>query len=283
MRRIIGAVLALAMLALVVNIFLLRPSAMVVHKGSVDPPIVGAPGGFHTPGTNTLCLSGGGFRAALFDVGALWRLNELGALQKVDFVSSVSGGSLVAAYLVLHWPELDFDSTTGVATNFPNIVANPLLDLTKNNLVGPSLTSAALTRRSVAQSMAQEYSTLLFGSATLSDLPDFQGPNKRGPRLIMNATRLEDGSLWTFGQDGITAEHWPTNFINGQLGDDRKLPISTAVAASAAFPPFLAPLILDVSRVLPSRDTLIARYRNKLPVNDPDAGSYLENYVSQWI
>jgi NTE family protein len=44
-----------------------------------------------------LCLSGGGYRAILFHVGALWRLNELGYLPKLDRVSSVSGGSITAA------------------------------------------------------------------------------------------------------------------------------------------------------------------------------------------
>ena len=34
-----------------------------------------------------LCLSGGGYRAMLFHVGALWRLNELGWLPRLDRVS----------------------------------------------------------------------------------------------------------------------------------------------------------------------------------------------------
>ena len=37
-----------------------------------------------------LCLSGGGYRAMIFHVGAIWRLNELGYLAKLDRVSSVS-------------------------------------------------------------------------------------------------------------------------------------------------------------------------------------------------
>src|SRR4051812_29906509 len=55
-----------------------------------------------------LCLSGGGYRAALFHLGAVRRLNELGILSKVTTVSAVSGGSILAAHLaqVLRpWPE----------------------------------------------------------------------------------------------------------------------------------------------------------------------------------
>src|SRR5690349_24700851 len=46
-----------------------------------------------------LCLSGGGYRAMLFHVGALWRLNELGYLTRLTRVSIVSGGSIAAAVL----------------------------------------------------------------------------------------------------------------------------------------------------------------------------------------
>src|SRR5215212_7756481 len=55
---------------------------------------------------NALCLSGGGFRATLFHLGALRRLNETGVLAKLDTISSVSGGSIMAAMLATHapWP-----------------------------------------------------------------------------------------------------------------------------------------------------------------------------------
>ena len=46
-----------------------------------------------------LCLSGGGFRALLFHLGALRRLNELGILPKVDTFSATSGGSILACLL----------------------------------------------------------------------------------------------------------------------------------------------------------------------------------------
>src|SRR5262249_48949493 len=46
-----------------------------------------------------LCLSGGGFRASLFHLGALRRLHELGVLQRVDKISSVSGGSIFTGFL----------------------------------------------------------------------------------------------------------------------------------------------------------------------------------------
>ena len=52
-----------------------------------------------------LALSGGGYRAALFHMGAMRRLFELGVLQDPEFrtVSSVSGGSLASAALAQAW------------------------------------------------------------------------------------------------------------------------------------------------------------------------------------
>src|SRR5438067_8951070 len=72
-----------------------------------------------------LCLSGGGYRAMLFHAGALWRLNELGYLPKLDRISSVSGGSITAGVLASNWAQLTFDPN-GVATNYPDLVVGPL-------------------------------------------------------------------------------------------------------------------------------------------------------------
>src|ERR1700709_1405873 len=71
-----------------------------------------------------LCLSGGGYRAMLFHLGALWRLNELGQLAELDRISSVSGGSIPAATLGLNWSRLRFEN--GVALEFPAQVVAPL-------------------------------------------------------------------------------------------------------------------------------------------------------------
>src|SRR5881397_1051954 len=63
-----------------------------------------------------LCLSGGGYRAMLFHLGALWRLNELAYLPKLARISSVSGGSITAGVLGHRWHTLAF--VNDVATTF---------------------------------------------------------------------------------------------------------------------------------------------------------------------
>jgi hypothetical protein len=77
-----------------------------------------------TPGI-ALALSGGGFRATLFHLGALWRLNELGLLARLRIVTSVSGGSIAAAMLGHRWGALRFDGR-GVAADFEPAVVAPL-------------------------------------------------------------------------------------------------------------------------------------------------------------
>ena len=49
-----------------------------------------------------LALSGGGYRAAAYHIGTLRALHKLGILDKVDVISSVSGGSIAAVYYALY-------------------------------------------------------------------------------------------------------------------------------------------------------------------------------------
>src|SRR5829696_6804683 len=72
-----------------------------------------------------LCLSGGGYRAMLFHLGALWRLNDAGYLPKLDWVSSVSGGSITAGVLGAAWSKLDFNEA-GVGEGFHREVVIPI-------------------------------------------------------------------------------------------------------------------------------------------------------------
>ncbi|MCC8957829.1 patatin-like phospholipase family protein [Bradyrhizobium sp. Pear77] len=63
-----------------------------------------------------LSLSGGGYRAMVFHVGALCRLNEVGLVGKLTRISSVSGGSITAGVLGLLWDELQ--SNNGKTVKF---------------------------------------------------------------------------------------------------------------------------------------------------------------------
>ena len=65
-----------------------------------------------------LALSGGGFRATLYHLGSLRFLRDAGILPRVSHITSVSGGSIMAAHLVLNWQryagsEQDYDEAAG--------------------------------------------------------------------------------------------------------------------------------------------------------------------------
>jgi NTE family protein len=179
-----------------------------------------------------LCLSGGGYRAMVFHAGALQRLNELGYLQRLDFVSSVSGGSITAGILALAWKDLRFDAT-GRAANFEQLVVDKVRDMAGRDVDARSvLTGLALPRRRISDRVQAAYRKHLFGEATLQDLPD-------APRFVFCATNLQTTSLFRFSKPYV-ADH--------RLGMARGLevPLATAVTASSAFPPYLSPVTLRI-------------------------------------
>src|SRR5215510_13580131 len=82
----------------------------------------------------SIALSGGGFRAALFHLGVLRRAAELGWLPKVEAISGVSGGSIVAAFAALRWSEMI--SEGGDPAAFEKHVVAPFLTVvTKRNIL----------------------------------------------------------------------------------------------------------------------------------------------------
>ncbi|MCW3118127.1 MAG: hypothetical protein JWM28_2209 [Chitinophagaceae bacterium] len=49
-----------------------------------------------------LSLSGGGYRADAFQLGILKQLHEMAVLDKIDVISTISGGSITGAYYCLN-------------------------------------------------------------------------------------------------------------------------------------------------------------------------------------
>ena len=174
-----------------------------------------------------LCLSGGGYRAMLFHVGALWRLSELGVLPTLSRISSVSGGSIVAAFLGLKWRRLGFDST-GVATQFEAEVVTPLRALARRTIDLPAIVAGAILPGSAASWIARAYRQHLFGDATLQDLPGDP------PRFVINATSVQSGVLVRFMKPAVR------DYRVGELVLPR-MSLADVVAASSAFPPVLSP------------------------------------------
>ena len=182
-----------------------------------------------------LCLSGGGYRAMLFHLGALWRLNELGWLPKLERISSVSGGSITNGVLGLGWNRLAFNDA-GVAEGFNEVLTGPLRSFASRTVDIRAVIAGIFTSSSAADWIADAYDTYLFHDKTLQDLPDEQ--RGTAPRFVFNAANVQSGVLFRFSKPYIR---------DYRVGEIRKskVRLSQAVAASSAFPPVLSPLTLD--------------------------------------
>lgn len=177
-----------------------------------------------------LCLSGGGFRAMIFHLGALWRLNEFGLLPKIKRFSSVSGGSITNGALAVSWRSLRFDAQ-GVATNFEELVARPLLRFATERVDVRAVLLGLLPTQSASRWVSRAYDRCLFHGASLQDLP-------LQPRFTFNATNLMTSGLLRISPD------YAADYRVGRI-DRPRFRLADVVAASSAFPPFLSPFDLS--------------------------------------
>jgi|RhiMetStandDraft_4_1073278.scaffolds.fasta_scaffold59888_2 NTE family protein len=200
---------------------------------SLTSPVRSVPGDTNRPPQDgiALCLSGGGYRAMLFHLGALVRLNELAYLAKLARISSVSGGSITAGVLGLKWNRLAFDGS-GVAQRLHEEVIDPIRAMAGTTIDVRDIVLAFLTPGTVAEKVAASYQQHLFGPATLQDLPD-------SPRFVINATSVQSGVLWRFSKPFMA--DWRVGMVKNP-----KVLLATAVGASSAFPPVLSPVRLDL-------------------------------------
>ncbi len=206
-----------------------------------------------------LCLSGGGYRAMLFHLGALWRLNEAGLLQAVDRISSVSGGSITAATLGLHWSGLQWQD--GVARNLEKSLVDRVRALAGETIDVSSVIEGLSPFTSVGRRIAHAYREHLFGDATLQDLP----AEGQGPRFVICATNIESGVLFRFSRPYIA------DYRVGTIRDP-EIELGDAVASSSAFPPVLSPFEIDLRHAdwdtVAGNELVSAEYRGKIALSD---------------
>ena len=152
-----------------------------------------------------LALSGGGFRATLYHLGLVRFLRDAGLLSQVTHITSVSGGSVFAAHLVLNWDlyngsSNDFEAAAAkllafVRMDVRNRIARRVL-LTvplrwPRRLLG--LSNRKLTRTGLLE---YHYEKHLYGDTGLFELPE-------SPQLHILATNLTEGCLCSFSRDGL--------------------------------------------------------------------------------
>ena len=184
-----------------------------------------------------LCLSGGGFRATLFHLGALRRLNETGVLAKLDTISSVSGGSIMAAFLAtgVRWP---LSTAAPIPADvWERDVAQPVRRFAARNLRTPAMLGRLLSPwdpSAGVRALMRGYARALPPDATLASLPVH-------PRFVFCATDLYFGVNFGFERD--RAGDYRLGYLSPPPADWH---IARAVAASSCFPPIFNPMPIDV-------------------------------------
>jgi predicted acylesterase/phospholipase RssA len=194
-----------------------------------------------------LALSGGGFRATLFHLGLARFLRDAGLLAKVTHITSVSGGSIFAAHLLLNWDRYngspcDFDAAASELIRFirmdvRNRVARrfPLLLPLRGARRALGLSNRKLTRTGLLE---YHYGKYLYGDTSLFELPE-------RPVLHILATNLSEGCLCSFSRNGLLMIRRQSGYgLRIQRLQAGLATVPMAVAASSAFPGFFPPLLL---------------------------------------
>lgn len=192
-----------------------------------------------------LALSGGGFRATLFHLGVVRFLRDAGALPEISDIAAVSGGSILAAHLVLNWDKYNSDDQ-GFAEAAAQIVRFVQFDV-RNHIVrrlpllylygllsklspwsGPALSANTILER--------YYAAQLYGDRCLHELPE-------SPKLHILATNVSNGGLSVFNRDGLYIQQrdgpGPSEF---KFVSAKMASIPKVVGASSAFPGFFPPV-----------------------------------------
>ena len=179
-----------------------------------------------------LSFSGGGTRAAAFSHGALIAFDETmlppragggRLIDRIDFVSGVSGGSVAAAYFGL--------KQRAALTDFKErfLLRNAEEELnTQINLatLGLALGGGVNGDRRLSQWLDRN----LFEGATFGDLRKV-----RRPRIWINASDIYNRTPFVFGATAFGA----------LCSDINAYPLSDGVAASAAVPIVFAPVVIE--------------------------------------
>ena len=213
-----------------------------------------------TPKRNVgLALSGGGSRAIAFHLGCLRALHDLRLLDRIDVISSVSGGSVIAAMYAYKgdaFPAFDrrvvallrrgLQRDIARETMRPTILLKALPSRLAAGWFALTSTVARMVRTALRLRPAPRHDPRqrhftrteafrnvlkrdLFGDALMREV-------ERGPlATVINATELRTGSAFRFGSRESGCWRYGTIPTSNSY-------VADAVAASAAYPAYLSAL-----------------------------------------
>ena len=195
-----------------------------------------------------LALSGGGSRAMAFHLGGLRALNDLGLLDQVGVISTISGGSVIGAYYAYTpgktFSDFEQDVRTILRKGFHRKIVYELLrpfNLMKCIRGSANAHVSEMCRCVTGKEPSFERGfsrTDLFATVLERDL--FPGlcmssSRRAGLDVVIGACELRMGTAFRFGT--TVSGDWR----RGRL-DQQDVNVAFAVAASAAYPIFLPAL-----------------------------------------
>ena len=196
-----------------------------------------------------LALSGGGFRATLFHLGVIRYLYDSRLLHRVQTITSVSGGSILAAHLAVNWDKYngdqkEFEEAADELVKFSRIDVRGRI--VRRWLCGNMLLFPRLLKKLTFETLLKKAYSRLYRNATLMDLKG----SPSHPEFHILATSLTTGGVCKFTCEGFI--HFDRNEQERMIRNS-SLPLSIAVAASSAFPPLFPPIA--VTRELLNADS----------------------------
>lgn len=203
-----------------------------------------------------LALSGGGVRAAAFHLGVLRFLGEHQLLEKVTYISTVSGGSLLAGMVFsqndYRWPtSQEFQEKVHPAISHMMQRYDLQWSYIGRLFLLPWNWLRFAHRANV---LADAIRATWKIRAPLSRLPP-------KPVWAINGTTMETGRRWRFRAELPTGDAAIFAMGDGELGetDASSFPLASAMATSAAFPGGISPLRIPAC----GRDWTAWRYSGK--------------------
>ena len=187
------------------------------------------PSSHKIPNSIGLALSGGGFRATLFHLGAIRRLHELRILPKLTTISSVSGGSILNGFLA---SRLANALSKGVS-DFASEVAHPVRQFCSLDIRRWPALERLIPGLDNSLQLAHQYEEHLTKGRLLKDIPDT-------PTHVFCCTDLAYGVNWTFAKVECG------DYQAGYMPPPDNWKVSIAVAASSCFPPVFKPISLSL-------------------------------------
>lgn len=186
-----------------------------------------------------LALSGGGIRAAIFHLGVLQYLAEIGLFGRFVNISSVSGASLLMGAVFAannnKWPS-SYEFINKVQPHVRRIILdNDIQEIALRRL--PFSPKYWGNRVGIIASVLEEKWGI---TGTLQDLPIY-------PYWEINATTFETGKNFRLRRD------YMGDPLIGYV-QNPKLPISHMIAASAAFPVLIGPYVLKTEGLTWTKD-----------------------------